>query len=117
MNKKILFILGAVLLAAAIIAMGAWYQFSYLPGQNAMPQNQEQQENPQENPQQNIENNNPANPLSDVEVETQGGNVGGLFVCSDKCGDGICQQEIEKDCKNLNCTCVETKTDCPQDCK
>lgn len=52
-------------------------------------------------------------------IKVEGGNSGGLTVCSDRCGDGVCQQ-ADPDCgagNNLNCVCPETKDDCPQDCK
>ncbi len=34
-------------------------------------------------------------------------------VCVDKCGDGICQEEV---CLETNCPCAETLSDCPEDC-
>ncbi len=42
---------------------------------------------------------------------------GTLTVCLDKCGDGICQK-TDPNCKNgdLSCICLETKSECPQDC-
>lgn len=54
-------------------------------------------------------------PESNIEVIT--GNGGGLTVCSDKCGDGVCQK-IVPDCKDnkLNCICQEDYAECPQDC-
>lgn len=45
--------------------------------------------------------------------------LGTLSVCSDKCGDGVCQKtdsNCDKD-NNLNCICLETPQECPQDCK
>lgn len=61
-----------------------------------------------------------ADPQSvNVEIMPKEINSGGaLTVCSDKCGDGICQK-TDPSCKNkdLNCTCPETAQECPQDCK
>lgn len=63
-----------------------------------------------------VQNTNP-------EVKTQGvkavGTSGGgtLTVCSDWCGDGICQSTYQY-CQNndLNCICLESHADCPADC-
>lgn len=43
---------------------------------------------------------------------------GGLIICVDKCGDGICQK-ADTTCPagSSNCVCAETKNDCSQDCK
>lgn len=52
-------------------------------------------------------------------IQTQETNTGGaLVVCSDKCGDGICQG-LDVSCQegNLNCICQEDLQECPQDCK
>lgn len=58
-------------------------------------------------------------------VEVGGGGItvegytdgGGLTICADKCGDGICQKtNTECSDKNLNCVCVEVPEECPQDC-
>ena len=45
-------------------------------------------------------------------------NVGVLSICKDECGDGVCQS-IDPNCGNsdLNCICLETVKECPQDCK
>lgn len=41
-----------------------------------------------------------------------------LMVCVDKCGDNVCQDTVSTCQENdLNCTCQETKQECPQDCK
>lgn len=50
-------------------------------------------------------------------IQADGTNGGGtLTVCSDKCGDGVCQTS-DPECNDLNCTCVEDPQECPQDCK
>lgn len=61
----------------------------------------------------NIENQNSE---GEANIEIEGGTQNGLIICSDKCGDGICQPPEEK-CDNLNCICKEDKQECPQDCK
>ncbi|TSC94499.1 MAG: hypothetical protein CEN87_468 [Parcubacteria group bacterium Licking1014_1] len=49
----------------------------------------------------------------EIEIEPQPG----LFICADKCGDGLCQTS-DPECKdNMNCVCPETKEECPEDCK
>ena len=48
-----------------------------------------------------------------------GNSNGGLTVCLDQCGNGICEQS-DPNCgkeNSLNCICLESKQDCPQDCK
>lgn len=56
--------------------------------------------------------------LENTGIEIQGGGGGSLTICADKCGDNICQSTVPE-CKagSPNCICVETKNDCPQDCK
>ena len=64
-------------------------------------------------------NENGAAPQIEVKAVPDSENSGGsLTVCLDKCGDGICQKTVSV-CEggNLNCVCVETQADCPQDCK
>jgi len=67
-----------------------------------------------ENP--NIENNS----LQTVQFEAEVQNGGGtLTICMDECGNGVCQQP-EASCLDegsISCVCLETPTDCPQDCK
>ena len=65
--------------------------------------------------------NQESNPVLELEnngIEIQGGGGGSLTICGDKCGDGICQSTVS-DCKegSPNCVCIESKNDCPQDCK
>lgn len=69
--------------------------------------------------------NKPADNTPQIEikadgVQAQGGTgTGMLTVCLDKCGDGICQATDSYCSENnsLNCICVETPQECPQDCK
>jgi hypothetical protein len=52
-------------------------------------------------------------------VQAQGGERGGLSVCVDECGDGVCQK-ADLSCdenNNLNCICPENPQECPKDCK
>ena len=65
-----------------------------------------------------IENIGPNVELGDIEIETKGSSSsGGLTVCTERCGDGVCQTKDDA-CvnENLSCICPETLQDCPQDC-
>jgi len=93
MSKKIVILL-LVVVAIIVVAGFGLYQNG-----RQVPVNSENQEN-----------------IPVGEVEVNGGGQGGLVICSDKCGDGICQ-ELEEKCSNLNCICREDKQECPQDCK
>jgi hypothetical protein len=35
-------------------------------------------------------------------------------ICTNRCGDGVCQQVV---CEGTGCTCAESSSICPQDCK
>jgi hypothetical protein len=56
----------------------------------------------------------------EVNGADQGNGSTGLFICADKCGDGVCQTS-DPNCgesdSNLNCICPETQQECPQDCQ
>jgi hypothetical protein len=60
--------------------------------------------------------------IENIEIEQggaqiEGGDAGGLTICLDKCGDGLCQK-TDPQCQNsLNCICPESNEDCPQDCQ
>ena len=96
MEKKIL-IISIVIIIAALGAAGFFaYVQNSISGTDNAPQVQVQAEG----------------------AVTQSDNGAGmLLVCVDKCGDGVCQKS-DPECKdNLNCVCLETPQDCPQDCK
>ena len=60
-------------------------------------------------------NTNNTGSSSDIGVEIK--QDSGLFICSDKCGDGICQDKSSCSEGSLNCICPEVPMECPQDCK
>ena len=62
------------------------------------------------------QDNLPAIELEPSGIQLEGENSGSLTVCADKCGDGVCQ-ETDNCNDNFNCTCLESKSACPQDCK
>ncbi|MGV8151353.1 MAG: hypothetical protein ACP5NV_06525 [Candidatus Woesearchaeota archaeon] len=35
------------------------------------------------------------------------------YTCENKCGDGLCDDIV---CQSANCTCEETRDNCPEDC-
>ncbi len=52
-------------------------------------------------------------------VEPIGTDNGASFtVCAWECGDGVCQVKAPE-CEegDINCACVETHEECPEDCK
>lgn len=59
-------------------------------------------------------------PQIEIEADSvSGSNNGGLTICLDECGNGVCQA-VDEECldqdNNLNCVCAENFEDCPQDC-
>lgn len=55
---------------------------------------------------------------SGIQVQAEGEAGGGtLFICEDKCGDGICQEEDPGCAQAGSCICAETAEDCPADCQ
>ncbi|MBI3337528.1 MAG: hypothetical protein HY005_02810 [Candidatus Staskawiczbacteria bacterium] len=99
-DKKVLIIIGVILV---VVLIAGFFIYKYSKDLEKTIQNNESQakiETPNEN------------------TQNQPEPRGFLTICSDKCGDGICQSDsaICKD-NDINCVCAETKTDCPQDCK
>jgi len=114
-NKKLLAVLLIVVLIA-LIGGFSLYEYVFAPSEE-LPNNIN--ETPIETPVEQSNGNSVEDNLqidSNNGIEVNGGNNGGLFICSDKCGDGICQAAQEK-CDSINCTCVENVSECPQDCK
>lgn len=111
-NKKILI---TVVIVCALLVVG-FFAFSYVnqPKSDVQDNNTTsiQEEIQQENTQDSQVQFGSDSPS--VEIETV--QEGGLLVCADKCGDGICQESKNK-CDSLNCICLEDKQECPQDCK
>lgn len=120
LNKKNLIILIVIL---AIVLVAGFFAYKYFLGvksENNNPadgQNQQEAGNVPENS--GEQENFPQIELEAGGVKTEGGNTGGgLIICADKCGDGVCQK-TDPSCTagNMNCTCPETSQECPQDCK
>lgn len=115
MNKKNLIILAVF---SAVILVAGFLAYQYFAGtktENNNPSNGQNQQNTEVTPgdESIIEDN-----AQSVQIEADTGG-GGLIICSDKCGDNVCQQP-DPDCdmqKSMNCTCPETPQDCPQDCR
>lgn len=53
----------------------------------------------------------------EIEKKTERQPKTGLFICLDKCGDGVCQTADLLCTDKLNCPCVESRDNCPSDCK
>jgi hypothetical protein len=101
MNKKILLVI-IILVILAIISGLAFLNYS----KNLNSQSNKQKDIPE----------NPVN-IENVQING-GGDQGGLIICVDNCGDGICQKAGDpcENNDNLNCSCPETLQDCPKDC-
>ena len=108
-DKKILIILSVILI---VVFFAGFFVYKYLKDVEKTVQNNEEEviietsEQGQEQPP--VDLGSPQ-----IEIQSQPG----LTICVDKCGDDICQA-LDPECKdNMNCTCAETKVDCPGDCK
>jgi len=114
-DKKVLIILGVILIAVLI---AGYFIYQYSKDLETTEQNSDQegieitgereveQEPGQEEPIINLENLQIENELQSM-----------LFVCVDKCGDSICQIS-DTECEDeLNCICPENIENCPVDCQ
>ena len=115
MSKKKIVVLIIILI---VVLIGGFFALEYV----SAPENKTENNLNDADGAEVDQNNNSDNFQPEVEiggVEVNGNNNSGLIICSDKCGDGVCQtKDLEcNDKSNLNCTCPETKEDCPQDCK
>ncbi|MEK7080435.1 MAG: hypothetical protein AAB925_01205 [Patescibacteria group bacterium] len=94
MNKKFLI---AIILILAVVLVAGFFAYKYLGQVNSA----------------DTEN-------LPVQIEAGGTQPdgGGLSICFDKCGDNVCQK-TDPNCKDnsMNCICLETSQECPQDCK
>lgn len=106
-RKNIYIIIGVIVLTLVIYGVYSWYgTLSQEQSSNGSIEEGTGQEQPEIG---NPENNNPAG-----EEEEPNNNQGGLIICRDDCGDGVC---ITNTCTDdMNCPCSETLEDCPQDC-
>jgi len=111
MNKKIIILLVIALLLVLGFGFLIYQYFTTISNSQTPPTENSQNFGQETQPENNIE-------IGPDGIEVNGGNQGGLVICADKCGDGICQKE-DTACEggNLNCVCQETSADCPQDCK
>jgi len=124
-NKKTSIILGIILVVLVLGGL-SFYQYSVSNTNKDNLNNDDNSANVEQiNPNSNQnENQDQIQVQSDgikVEGSDNSGNTGpqgGLIVCVDKCGDGICQNSNTAcDPKGLNCVCQESLAECPQDCK
>ncbi|MBU4204797.1 hypothetical protein KKE19_01545 [Patescibacteria group bacterium] len=106
-RKNIYIIIGIVVVALAVYGAYSWYSVSSQeqPSNNGIEGETGQEQLEVSGP----ENNNPVG-----EEEKPNTNQGGLIICRDLCGDGICLNSVCSD--DMNCPCPETPEDCPQDC-
>lgn len=117
-NKKLIAIL--ILIFVAFLGFGI-YTF-YLPA-NKNPEKITDDKSGQDLPSQqvNVDNSVKPNPVVSLPggVEVGGSGVGKLTICSDRCGDGVCQAIADPKCSSdeFECICLETKPECPADCK
>ena len=113
-DKKILIVL---ILVLAVILIAGFLFYKYL---NQLPESVKNSNDgaSTENLSGDQNNNVPQFQIEQGGIGAQGENGGGsLTVCSDKCGDNICQKtDPECEDNSLNCVCPETVEDCPQDC-
>ncbi|MBU3934597.1 hypothetical protein KKC00_01400 [Patescibacteria group bacterium] len=105
-RKNIYIIIGVIVLTLAIYGAYSWYSSSSQeqPSSGGAEEGTEQEQPEIGSP----ENNNPAG------EEEPNINQGGLIICFDQCGDGVCLSTTCTD--DMNCPCPETPEDCPQDC-
>lgn len=110
LDKRILIILIIILVAIILLGIAA---YRYLIVDRVNVQNSvsgtetEMQASDQDS----------GNPLENSVPELKIEPEPGLFICVDKCGDGICQTS-DPECKDsMNCVCPESQQECPQDCK
>lgn len=103
------FFIPAIVVAVLIVAVVSyWFYNANIAVAPNSPEQSEQ--NGQEQQRVQEPENKSGTPV--IEMQEQSG----IFVCVDKCGDGICQPP-EKECDNLNCVCLENPQECPADCK
>ena len=114
MDKKILYTIGAIIIIL-IVAGVAYFMYWNNQGSNV----------PLNNAVSNTESSNTATQTQPTTVDAgvtiksvNSGTSGSITVCSDKCGDNICQK-TDTSCTpgSLNCICAESHQDCPADCK
>jgi hypothetical protein len=110
-DKKILIILGIVLVVA-LIAVFFIYKYSN-EVRTTVGNTEEQITDPEENLPEQEQEELPVIGNPQIEIQPQPG----LTICADQCGDGVCKPADSACGNGLNCPCDEDKTSCPQDCQ
>ena len=116
MNKKIITSSILVfLVVVSLIGFGSRFYYSRSPQVAPTPSQEAQQQSQTPAPSQEQPTGDGV--LANPQIELKGENHG-LIICADKCGDGICQDKVVTCADgNLNCSCQESKEECPSDCK
>ncbi|MBM3206053.1 MAG: hypothetical protein FJZ43_00310 [Candidatus Staskawiczbacteria bacterium] len=112
MNKKFLLI---SIVGIVLAVIGALLAYSYIFQNNETNLDFIESKNTQNQ----TNNSNDSNVgIDGIELKTSNEVKEGLIICSDKCGDGICQDKNSM-CEDgsLNCICIESALDCPSDCR
>lgn len=121
MNRKTSIILSIILVVLVLSGL-AFYQYSVSNTKGNLKEENNSENIEPTNSDSNQNNNEIQVQAEGVTVESSNnmgntGTQGGLIVCVDKCGDGICQEDNTCDPEKFNCVCQETVLECPQDCK
>lgn len=109
-NKKQLIIWGVVVV---VLILGGIAFYQYSPSGNVNKQDNT------DSIEELTKENNPSDNKIGVEAivgESDGGVQGGIIVCAYKCGDGVCQSNVQCESGDMNCICVENVQECPEDC-
>ncbi len=117
-HKKIL-IVSAILIVAGAASAVVFYKNAHQAPVAPVTPAPESEQTPNTNATQPPSPQSPNITNGGITVTPQNPSSQGIFtICSDKCGDGICQK-ADPTCKSddPNCVCPETVKECPQDCK
>jgi len=113
-RKNIYIIIGLILAALIVWGVYLWYNIAFqTSGENTEQGVQQEQSGGNNSESDNL--TGPEENSSDGASTGNGGQNGGLIICRDDCGNGVCQQDVCTD--DMNCPCPETPEECPQDCK
>jgi flagellar basal body-associated protein FliL len=116
-DKKILI---ALIVILAVILIAGFFVYQYFNNIDFNVENSiggTNTENVSQQLNKNTKDNTPQVQVTADGIRAEGASgEGTIIVCSDKCGDGICQI-TEPECNDLNCACFESVQECPQDCK
>ena len=112
MNKNFLII---SIVVVVLLVIGGFLAYNYIFQKNETNLDFIESKNTQNQ----TNNSNDANVgIDGIELKTSSEVNEGLIICSDKCGDGVCQNKNSM-CEDgsLNCICIESPLDCPTDCR